>query len=214
VTTKEQMSASSLQYINKNIKTIGKSLMRINELLTEETLDELSLAQVGKGVGNVIRKTSSAVHGAKGAWHGAKDAWAQGKQTGHYDAARNIVGGGASATNPAQQQNQQAQTSSVPGQTNTDSTQTTANDQPAQTNQQQTTASTSNQQQTQQSSAMKADDITGGLKSVWDKATADQGSMTSSPQVQQQIIAMAKDAGLTGRKIESVGHSRFLGIDL
>ena len=78
--------------------------MRINELLSEnEHLDEFSLAGAGAGVGNVIRKTSSAVQGAKGAWQGAKDAWSQGKQSGTYDAARSAVAGTppASTAGPA-----------------------------------------------------------------------------------------------------------------
>ena len=62
---------------------------------------------------------------------------------------------------------------------------------------------------------MKAAEIAGELKGVWDKASADQGSMTSSPQVQQQIIAIAKAAGLAGRKIEGKQfYSKFLGQDI
>jgi hypothetical protein len=68
--------------------------MRINELIVEnQQIDELSLAGVGKGVGNVIRGTSSAVQGAKGAWQGAKDAWNQGTTSGTYDKARAAVSG-------------------------------------------------------------------------------------------------------------------------
>jgi hypothetical protein len=68
--------------------------MRINELLIEnQQIDELSLAGVGKGVGNVIRGTSTAIQGAKGAWQGAKDAWQQGKDSGTYDKARAAVSG-------------------------------------------------------------------------------------------------------------------------
>lgn len=68
--------------------------MRINELIVEsQQIDELSLAGVGKGVGNVIRGTSSAVQGAKGTWQGAKDAWNQGKTAGTYDKARAAVSG-------------------------------------------------------------------------------------------------------------------------
>jgi hypothetical protein len=63
--------------------------------------------------------------------------------------------------------------------------------------------------------AMKGDQIAGELKGIWDKASADQGSMTGSPQVQQQIIAMAKAAGLAGRKIEGKQfYSKFLGKDI
>jgi hypothetical protein len=50
---------------------------------------------------------------------------------------------------------------------------------------------------------MKSDEIVGQLKSFWDKTTANQGSMTSSPQVQQQLIAMAKDAGLATKTFET-----------
>jgi hypothetical protein len=68
--------------------------MRINELIVEnQQIDEISLAGVGKGVGNIIRGTSSAVQGAKGAWQGAKDAWAQGKATGSANNARAAVSG-------------------------------------------------------------------------------------------------------------------------
>ena len=226
--------------------------MRINELLTEETLDELSLAQVGKGVGNVIKKTSSAIQGAKGAWQGAKDAYNQGKQSGSYNAARNAVSGGAPATNPpqtpAQQQSQQAQGGAdsaapysgpnwdeVTGAPLSPTAKAEyANFSPEQkaeiekniaANQQgganitNTPPPADNQQQDQQQTqvaggAMKADAIAGELKGVWDKATADQGSATGDGKVKQQIIAMAKDAGMTGMKIESIGYSRFLGMEL
>jgi hypothetical protein len=59
--------------------------------------------------------------------------------------------------------------------------------------------------------AMKSAEITSALDTVWKKATANQGSMTGSPQVQQQIIGMAKAAGLAGRKIEGRQfYSKFL----
>ena len=71
--------------------------------------------------------------------------------------------------------------------------------------------------------AMKAAEIVQGLNDIWSKATANQDSQTSSPQVQQQIIAMAKQAALAGRKIENRKHTRpsvvefhskFLGMSL
>jgi len=71
--------------------------------------------------------------------------------------------------------------------------------------------------------AMKATEIVQGLNDIWSKATANQDSQTSSPQVQQQIIAMAKQAALAGRKIENRKHTRpavvefhskFLGMSL
>lgn len=159
--------------------------MRINELLTEETLDELSLAQVGKGVGNVIRKTSSAVHGAKGAWHGAKDAWNQGKQSGHYNAARNAVSGGNPGTtnseiNGGQKSNQSNSTKSI--------------------------EPFSNSANRTKSATEIADDI----KTIY----SDQSNPIGAPVVKQEIIALAKAAGMKGQTIESVGYSRFLGMTL
>jgi len=62
--------------------------------------------------------------------------------------------------------------------------------------------------------AMKGAQIAAELKAVWDKATADPGSMTGDGVVRQQIISMAKTAGMTGMKIESVGYSRFLGMKI
>lgn len=115
--------------------------MRINELIVEsEQLDELSLAGVGKGVGNVIRGTSSAIQGAKGAWQGTKDAWNQGKQSGTYDRARAAVAG----TPPTQQQPapaQQGQAAPQPAATTTQAA-------PAQAAPQQATAAPTGQQGT------------------------------------------------------------------
>jgi hypothetical protein len=50
--------------------------------------------------------------------------------------------------------------------------------------------------------ALKSDDIVGQLKGFWDKVTANQENPTSSPQVQQQLIAMAKGAGLATQTFE------------
>jgi hypothetical protein len=98
-----------------------------------------------------------------------------------------------------------------------------------QNNQQQTTPASNQQQQGGQqvaatpnakekpaeAPAMKADEIASELNDVWKKATANQGSMTSDGKVKQQIVAMAKDAGMSGMKIENkLFHSKFLGIDL
>lgn len=81
-----------------------------------------------------------------------------------------------------------------------------------------TTSSTTDATSTGAVSAMKASEIVDALDKVWSKATADQGSQTSSPQVQQKIIAMAKTAGMTGQTFEGkypkqvVGvYSKFLG---
>lgn len=64
---------------------------------------------------------------------------------------------------------------------------------------------------------MKAAEIVQSLDGVWSKATANQGSQTSAPAVQNQIRAMAKQAGLAGqtikenkKKITVNYHSKFL----
>jgi hypothetical protein len=60
-----------------------------------------------------------------------------------------------------------------------------------------------NSEQPGEPAAMKSDDIVGQLKGFWDKVTANQENPTSSPQVQQQLIAMAKGAGLATQTFES-----------
>ena len=54
-----------------------------------------------------------------------------------------------------------------------------------------------------ESKEMSAEEIVGQLKTFWDKVTSNQGSMTGSPQVQQQLIAMAKTAGLATKTFEA-----------
>jgi hypothetical protein len=187
--------------------------MRINELLTEETLDELSLAQVGKGIGKFAGKVGTAKGNVQGAWQGAKDAYNQAAGRSAAIARRNV--GRASGYDKSRARN-------IPG-TPTDADTTTGI--PAD-NQQQAATGVGHDSPTPASSIHPVDrtpsapavrsstDIAGKLKDIWDDAMAHQSSNSGHPDVQQQIIAMAKDAGLTGRKIESVGHSRFLGIDL
>ena len=88
-------------------------------------------------------------------------------------------------------------------------TQSTPNVQPTNTN--------SIAQPNTSSGPMKAVDIVKDLDTVWSKATADQGSQTSSPQVQQKIISMAKTAGLSGvtiRENQITFHSKFLNMDI
>lgn len=199
------------------------------------------IGKVASGVGKAVGGVQGAFHGAKdayrqgkaGAYAPTRDAVAQGAP------ATNQAPKGAVQSTPAQQQSQDAN-GNAPGQPNTGgglTPPTTPEERAAhmaaggkfddqtgkpipldntQSPNQQTQSNTQSnqQQQTPQATAMKAGEIAGELKSTWDKATSDQGSMTSSPQVQQQIIAMAKAAGLTGTKIESVGYSRFLGIAL
>lgn len=75
--------------------------MKINELILEQKqLDELNLAGVGKGIGDIARGAGAAVQGIKGAWDGAKDAYAQGKGAGYYDKARDVVRGNSPRIDP------------------------------------------------------------------------------------------------------------------
>lgn len=55
----------------------------------------------------------------------------------------------------------------------------------------------------QEPAALKGGEIVDQLKSFWEKVTSNQGSATSSPQVQQQLIAMAKQAGLASQTFET-----------
>jgi hypothetical protein len=200
--------------------------MRINELLAEETLDELNLAKnIGRGIGKVATGVGKAVGGVQGAWHGAKDAYNQGKaQT--YAPARNAVSGGAPQTTTAPTQPTTTPPASGKDQglgQHSDGAYIQPGDKfdhetgqplPVQNNQQTTPPADNQQQQQQKSNAMNATAIAGELKDVWDKARADQGSAIGDGRVKQQITAMAKDAGMTGMRIESVGYSRFLGMAL
>jgi len=216
--------------------------MKINELLVEEQLDELNLKGLGTGVGKVPGAIAgAAVQGAKNIWSGAKQGYQAGKNALAPD-------GSTPAPNTAPQSNVAPQATAPQqgsgagkgflqgmlqgirqgGAQQPDDTQ-------AGTAPQASTAPQSNAQHpgdapqagtapqataTAPAPAMKSADIVKGLSDVWSKATANQGSMTGSPQVQQQIIAMAKDSGLAGRKIENRKnnkvavvefHSRFLG---
>ena len=60
-----------------------------------------------------------------------------------------------------------------------------------------------------QKTVMKAKEIANGLKNVWDKATASQDSMTSAPEVQQQIRTMAKDAAMGGQVLENTNFAQW-----
>jgi len=175
--------------------------MHISELIAEQKLDELSLAGIGKGIGKVAGGVGQAVGNVQGAWQGAKDAYGQNRDRVAKVAQRNVSrAGGYKAPRPAPDQGQTTQDPNAPKQL-------------APQGQQPPAAPAG-------SPAMKAAEIVQGLNDIWSKATANQDSQTSSPQVQQQIIAMAKQAALAGRKIENRKntqpvvvefHSKFLG---
>jgi hypothetical protein len=241
--------------------------MRINELLVEEQIDELSLAPIGRGIGKVASGVGKVVGGVKGAVQGAKNAYAQGKNQAYQGTLNTVsggapqAGGGQPVATPAQNGTTQT-TAPQAGTTNTQqTTQPSANTQPQaagtsttpqQASQQQTAqAPTAPQGQTNTAEpngrvepkmdntppaqggmstqtptapanneppGMKGPEIAAELDKVWKKATANQGSMTGSPQVRNQITAMAKGAGMTGQTIpesKQVGYrSRFLGLDI
>ena len=192
------------------------SYMRINELLTEETLDELNLA---KGLGRVAGAVGAAKGNVQGAWQGAKDAYNQAADRMRPIAQRNVARAGGYSKNrdrhpdwqPTPTDTQTAVSTPTNAQTNASSN----IDNVGMGHTEPTPASIAHPVNRAPSApARSSTDIAGKLKDVWDDAMAHQSSNSGHPEVQQQIIAMAKDAGLTGRKIESVGHSRFLGIDL
>jgi hypothetical protein len=173
--------------------------MRINEILSENQLDELNLAgAAGKAAG----WTAGAVGAAKKGIQGARGAFNQGFQAGkaRWDAPKGDYVDPLAAGDNSQQD------TDVPGQ------QASAPQGQPQTGTQPTTQ----QPQQQQPAGIGGQQIAGELGKVWNKFTADQANKTSSPQVRQQIISMAKQAGLTGQRIESRVQfpSRFLGIDI
>lgn len=182
--------------------------MRINELLIENNqIDEISLGGIGRGIGNVARGAATAVGGLAGGAVGAGQAMARG-----YKAGKAYVGGQPNQTAPATG-------TATPGPAGTTSPeagqqQVAATSEPAGTNAAPATVSTP----TAAPVGMKATDIVTGLKGTWDKARASQDSQTSSPAVKAQIIAIAKDAGMTGQTIPEnklvAFKSNFLGIEI
>jgi hypothetical protein len=179
--------------------------MRINELLIENNqIDEISLGGIGRGIGNVARGAATAVGGLAGGAVGAGQAMARG-----YKAGKAYVGGTPNQTQPA------STGTATPGPAGTTAPDTTA------TPQAQAAAPTTNGQQaiaTPQATAqpaataptgMRAAEIVNGLKGTWEKARASQDSQTSSPAVKAQIIAIAKDAGMTGERIPESKRAEF-----
>lgn len=211
--------------------------MKINDLF-ETQQDEGIGSALGKVAGGIGKAVGGAVGGARAIGSAAKagykagSAGAQKSILGQTFPDVNLAGGNA----PAGQQGNQTQGATTTGQQQTapaqgNTPQANAQQQapgeaptqaPAQDKVEPTMEPAQAPAQGQpaaaeapKSTAMKGDQIAGELKGVWDKASADQGSMTGSPQVQQQIIAMAKAAGLAGRKIEGKQfYSKFLGKDI
>jgi len=94
--------------------------MHISELISEQQLDELSLAGIGKGIGTVAKGLGKAVGGVQGAWQGAKDVYGQNRDRVAKVAQRNVSrASGLKSTKPVQQP--------VQGQPTTTNPQTTQN---------------------------------------------------------------------------------------
>lgn len=197
--------------------------MRINEVILEEQqLDELSLSGVGRAIGRGAGTTAQAAGAIAGGAAGAWDRMKQGYRAGKAYVSDPQGGSTSPASGTAPTSSQQA-TTSTPG-----APQTTSSSVPQQTAQQgqapagQAAASAAPTGQLATAApnaapaaggAMKAAEIVKDLDDAWQKATADQGSETTSPAVQNQIRAMAKQAGLAGQTIKEnkVGYqSKFL----
>lgn len=200
--------------------------MKINEvILTEEQLDELNLKGLGQGLGRAVGGVAGgAIQGVKNIWSGMKQGYQSGQDALKPDgtpATPTAPNTGGTTTAPAtntttapneigannllararqgttQDPNAPQQTAPAGG--------TEPAPAPAQEPTTQAPAAATAQEPAApaEPAAMKAPEIVKGLNDIWSKATANQGSMTGSPQVQQQLIAMAKQAGLAGRKIEN-----------
>jgi hypothetical protein len=75
--------------------------MRINEIIVEQQIDELSLAGVGKGIGSAAGAIGRGVGNIKGAWQGAKDAYTQGRDQAARIAQRNVSRAGPARSAPS-----------------------------------------------------------------------------------------------------------------
>lgn len=212
--------------------------MRINELLTEnQSLDELNLASVGRGIGAAAGALGRGVGNIQGAWQGAKAAFNQNRAPAANKATRNVAhGGGAQVPRnvggvtptPGTAYPARSTAGSDPqvtgGEVASNNLLARARQGTAQDPANQQTAAPATTAPAAQTSApagqtaapadMKASEIVNDLRAVWDKATASQGSQTSAPAVQQQIRAMAKSAAMTGQTISEKFSSKFLGMDI
>jgi len=224
--------------------------MRINELILEQQqLDELNLKGLGQGLGKAIGGVAGgAVQGVKNVWSGMKQGYQSGQDALKPDGTPATAPAASIAT--ATTGNAPAATTGTAPASNTGTApnEIGGNNLLARAQQGTTQDPNAPKQPTPQGEqppaapaapaggasaqepaapagppAMKATEIVQGLNDIWSKATANQDSQTSSPQVQQQIIAMAKQAALAGRKIENRKHTRpavvefhskFLGMSL
>lgn len=176
--------------------------MKINEIILEHPVDEGLGQAIGKAWGGTMKGVGATAGGLAGSWDAMKQGYRAGKaavsgRSNPDDDGNSYVWNGSAwvdektgAPSPDQ---------SVPP--------------PAEWPRPPHRASS----RRASAAAMKSADIVKDLDDVWNKVTADQGSQTSSPKVQQKIIAMAKAAGLAGQIIKEnkVGfHSRFLNMEI
>ena len=192
--------------------------MKINELISEHSVDEGVIDTVGKAWGGLSRGVGAAVGGLAGTWDAAKQGYAAGKSavTGkNPDGTPVTTSTQGGTTTPAPTQG--GTTTPAPtqgGNTTQGGTTTPAPTQggtttPAQTDNAPAAEPTAPAAPAAEPAApaapagMKADEIVKGLSDVWGKARASQDSMTGAPAVQQQIRAMGKEAGMAGQTFEN-----------
>ena len=221
--------------------------MKIQELIEDQQVDEISLKGVGQAIGKGLNVAGQAVGGAVGGTIAGAQQFGRGVKAG-YLGAKNTVGGtdntaqpaaaaapgsapasGAQGASPAGGA-APAQQSAAPasGTAPADGAAPAASSNPPPGGATATPAASSSPPAggaTTEPAAdanaaapeMKAAEIVQSLDGVWKKATANQGSQTSSPAVQNQIRTMAKQAGLAGQQIQEHKkkivvnfHSKFL----
>ena len=173
--------------------------MRIEELLEEQQLDELSLSGIGKGLGKAAGAVGGAVGGVQGAWQGMKNAYGQKRDRVAAVSQRNVQRAGGYRTNKATVTNP-----AVPGSGNTqDTTQTPTNTA--------TTSASSNQPaRTSVPTTKTADEIAKILSDLY----SNQSNPLGVPKVKQEIVALAKHAGVTTIQESGKFTSKFLGMDI
>lgn len=205
--------------------------MKITEIILEhDNLNEGLGSAIATGVRNVARGAGAVAGGAVGAWDAAKAGYHQGRAAvaGPYNRGQPGTSSSASTSNAPASSSTSASASGAPASTSGSAPSGSPTGTPASSAASSSSAPSSTPTATPASGsatapvAMKSAEIVKDLDDVWKKATADQGSQTTSAQVQQQIRAMAKAAGMTGQTLESKKNkrsvveyqSKFLGITI
>lgn len=187
--------------------------MKINEILAEqEQLDELSLKGLGTGLGKVVgAPVGAAVQGAKNVWSGVKQGYAAGQNALAPDGKPAPASAGTTASQSA---TAPADDGASPAPSDDDASQapvaSTATAPAGSTATAPASAKPTNTTPVS-SPAKSAKEIASTLRDIH----SNQANPISAPAVTQEIVALAKAAGMTGQTIKENDRtfsSKFLGM--